>query len=191
MSKDRTTQIEQLTTESLIPYARNTRTHSESQVQQIAASIREFGFTNPVLVKEDKTIIAGHGRVLAAQMLGMTKVPCLVLDYLTDAQAKALAIADNKIPLNSGWDLDLLKIEIEELQETGMDLGLLAFTDGELASIFGSPVVAPEYTEAIADGVVQEAKFKVTLPVDDADNFEEQLDELLQKFPEAKKEKSL
>lgn len=102
-------------TDELIPYARNSRTHSPEQVQQIAASIREFGFTNPVLVDENGGIIAGHGRVLAAQLLDMEEVPTITLAGLTEAQKKAYVIADNKLALNAGWDFDMLKIEIEAL----------------------------------------------------------------------------
>lgn len=139
MSDSRTPEIEHLFTAALVPYARNTRTHTEAQVAQIAASIREFGFTNPVLVKADRTIIAGHGRIQAAQLLGLETVPCLVLDYLTDIQAKALAIADNKIPLNSGWDAELLKLEVEELKDAGVDMGLLAFGEDELRQLLFGP----------------------------------------------------
>ena len=96
--------IEQLPTDSLIPYARNTRTHSEAQVTQIAGSIREFGFTNPVLIDGQNGIIAGHGRVLAAQKLKLGTVPCIRLSYLTDTQRRAYIIADNKLALNAGWD---------------------------------------------------------------------------------------
>lgn len=190
---EKTPKIQQLKTSTLIPYARNTRTHSEAQVAQIAASIREFGFTNPVLVKADRTIIAGHGRVMAAEKLGMEAVPCLVLDYLTDVQAKALAIADNKIPLNSGWDSELLTLELTELKDAGVDMGLLAFSESELAVIFAEPIaIQPkEFDESVANGVVLEATFKVRLPADDSDSFEARLDELLREFPEAVKEKKL
>jgi ParB-like chromosome segregation protein Spo0J len=148
MPKNRTPEIQHLKTAALIPYARNARTHTEAQVAQIAASIREFGFTNPVLVKGDKTVIAGHGRLQAAHLLGLETVPCLVLDYLTDTQAKALAIADNKIPLNSGWDVDLLKLEMEELQEKGIEVALLGFSEADLATIF--PVV-PDFQPVSVD----------------------------------------
>lgn len=118
--------------ESLIPYARNSRTHSDEQVAQIAASIREFGFTNPVLVDEEGGIIAGHGRVMAARKLGMTTVPTLLLAGLTDAQKRAYVIADNKIALNAGWDEDMLAIELQELKELDFNLDLLGFTDDEI-----------------------------------------------------------
>lgn len=114
----------------LIPYINNSRTHSDEQINQIASSIKEFGFTNPVLIDGDGGIIAGHGRVMAAKKLGLDEVPCIELDYLTDAQKKAYIIADNQLPLNAGWDLDKLKIEIETLQEMDFNINLLGF-DGE------------------------------------------------------------
>jgi ParB-like chromosome segregation protein Spo0J len=110
--------IEILKTESLIPYARNSRTHSEAQVAQIAGSIREFGFTNPVLIDADNGIIAGHGRIMAAQKLGLAEVPCIRLDHLTETQRKAYIIADNKLALNSGWDEDMLALELGELKDS-------------------------------------------------------------------------
>ena len=118
----------------LIPYARNSRTHSDEQVTQIASSIKEFGFTNPVLIDKDKGIIAGHGRVMAAKKLGMKEVPCIVADGWTDAQKKAYVIADNKLALNAGWDNALLALEFAELQELGFDLSLTGFSEAELAA---------------------------------------------------------
>ena len=119
----------------LIPYARNSRTHSDEQVAQIAASIREFGFTNPVLVDGDKGIIAGHGRLLAARKLGLADVPVIELSHLTEAQRRAYVIADNKLALNAGWDLDLLKVELGGLRADGFDLGLIGFSGDELAGL--------------------------------------------------------
>jgi DNA modification methylase len=124
----------------LIPYVGNSRTHSDDQVAQIAASIREFGFTNPILLSEDSTIIAGHGRLLAAKKLGMDEVPAIYLDGLTDAQAKALVIADNKLALNAGWDLEQLTVEFKQLDEMGFDLALTGFSGDELASFLGEPL---------------------------------------------------
>ncbi len=118
------TQIELLLVSSLIPYARNSRTHSDEQVTQIAASIREFGFTNPVLIDANGTIIAGHGRVLAAKKLGLIEVPCLRLGHLTPSQIRAYVIADNKIALNAGWDDEMLKAELLTLQEEGFNTDL-------------------------------------------------------------------
>ena len=101
------TQIEYLALDALIPYARNSRTHNDAQVAQIAASIKEFGFTNPVLVDVDGGIIAGHGRVLAARKLGLSEVPCIRLGHLTETQQRAYVIADNKLALNAGWDAQM------------------------------------------------------------------------------------
>ncbi len=120
---------------ALIPFARNSRTHSDEQVAQIAASIREFGWTNPILVDGVNGIIAGHGRLMAARKLGMEQVPVIVLDHLTDAQKRALVIADNKLALNAGWDMELLSSEIEGLGEDGFDLSLLGFNEDELAAL--------------------------------------------------------
>ena len=118
--------------ESLIPYARNARIHSDAQVAQIAGSIREFGFTNPVLVDGESGIVAGHGHVLAARKLGMTEVPCIEVAYLTDAQRRAYIIADNKLALNAGWDEELLKLELADLKGGGFDLSLTGFGELEL-----------------------------------------------------------
>ena len=127
--------IEQIDIDALIPYARNSRTHSEAQVAQIAASIREFGFTNPVLIDSEGGIIAGHGRVLAARKLGMETVPAIRIDYMTEAQKRAYIIADNKLALNAGWDDELLALELGELQAEGFDLSLTGFDDDELAQL--------------------------------------------------------
>ena len=130
--------LEQRPIADLTPYARNSRTHSEAQVAQIAASITEFGFTNPVLVDAEGGIIAGHGRVLAAQSLGLESVPVLVLDHLSETQRRAYVIADNKLALNAGWDDDALRAEIEALAEGGYDLDLIGFDAGEIEALLGS-----------------------------------------------------
>lgn len=122
-------------TDSLIPYARNSRTHSDEQVAQIAASIREFGFLNPIIIDGDNGIIAGHGRVLAAQKLGIDTLPCIEASHLTDAQRKAYVIADNKLALNAGWDDELLRIELDELGEMGFDLELTGFSLDEIEEL--------------------------------------------------------
>lgn len=127
--------IEYLNTDALIPYARNSRTHSEAQVAQIAASIREFGFTNPVLVDSEDGIIAGHGRIMAARKLGLDQVPCIRLGYLTETQKRAYVIADNKLALNSGWDDEMLRLELSELQSTDFNLDLLGFSADELQAL--------------------------------------------------------
>lgn len=122
-------------TGELIPYINNSRTHSDQQVQQVAASIKEFGFTNPILIDEDSGIIAGHGRLQAAQMMGMDEVPTITLEGLTEAQRKAYVIADNQLALNAGWDLDALKVELERLGELDFDIDLLGFDDDMLAGL--------------------------------------------------------
>jgi len=138
------TQIELLLVSSLIPYARNSRTHSDEQVAQIAASIREFGFTNPVLIDANGTIIAGHGRVMAAKKLGLIEVPCLRLGHLTPSQIRAYVIADNKIALNAGWDDEMLKAELLTLQEEGFNTDLTGFSDDELNALLTVETVEGE-----------------------------------------------
>ena len=125
-------QIETVAVERLIPYARNSRTHSEAQVAQIAASIREFGFTNPVLIDAEGGIIAGHGRVMGARQLALAEVPCIRLGHLTEAQRRAYVIADNKLAANAGWDEEMLGLELRELMAAGYDVGLTGFTLPEI-----------------------------------------------------------
>ena len=119
----------------LIPYASNSRTHSEEQIAQIAASIKEFGFNNPILLDGDKGVIAGHGRLLAARKLEMDKVPTIELAHLSETKKKAYILADNKLALNAGWDMDLLSLEMGGLQDEGFDLSLIGFNETELADI--------------------------------------------------------
>src|SRR5947199_3384234 len=133
--------VERWPIERLIPYARNARTHSPAQVDQIAASIKEWGWTNPVLVGEDNTLIAGHGRVLAARKLRIPEVPVMVAIGWTEAQKKAYAIADNKLALNAGWDDELLRLELGELGDLGFELELTGFSDSEIIAL-GSNEVA-------------------------------------------------
>lgn len=132
--------------DDLLPYARNSRTHSDEQVTQIAASIREFGFTNPVLIDEHGSIIAGHGRVMAARKLKLTEVPTIKLSHLSETQRRAYVIADNKLALNAGWDEELLKVEIEELKGFDFDIGLLGFDENELKNLFPD-----EITQGLTD----------------------------------------
>ena len=129
------THIERWPTEKLVPYARNARTHSEEQLAQIAASIVEFGFTNPILAGSDGVIVAGHGRLAAAQKLGLDSVPVVVLDHLTPTQRRALIIADNRIAENAGWDDAMLRIELQSLQEDGFNLDITGFDADALAEI--------------------------------------------------------
>ena len=131
----------------LIPYVNNSRTHSDEQVTQVAASIKEFGFTNPILIDENNGIIAGHGRLMAAKKLKLEQVPTITLEGLTDAQRKAYVIADNKLALNAEWDFDLLKVEIESLQEDDFKLDLLGFDIDELSEILGFDDIAEEDEE--------------------------------------------
>lgn len=119
----------------LVPYARNARTHSDEQIGQIMASIREFGWTTPILIDGDKGIIAGHGRLLAAQRLGIKTVPVIERTDLTEAQKRAYVIADNKLALDAGWDYELLRIEFQELGDLGFDLALTGFDAGEMGNI--------------------------------------------------------
>jgi len=140
--------------EKLIPFARNARTHSDEQVAQIAASIAEFGWTNPILAGADGIVIAGHARLLAARKLGLTEVPVIVLDHLTDTQRRALVLADNRLALNAGWDEELLRLELIDLKGQEFNLDLLGFDASELADItLGRDVDQPEYDESAADDV--------------------------------------
>ena len=145
----------------LIPYVNNSRTHSEEQVNQICASINEFGFTNPLLIDEKDSIIAGHGRLLASKKLGMEEVPCIVLKGLTEAQNKANIIADNKMALNAGWDEELLKIELENLKELDFDLELTGFNVDELDDILGKNEEEVEIVEDEVPEVPEEPKAKL------------------------------
>lgn len=143
--------IEQIATAELIPYARNARTHSEIQVQQIAGSIQEFGFCNPVLIDAANGIIAGHGRVMAAQLLKLESVPCLRLSHLTDAQKRAYVLADNRIALSSGWDEEMLANELSDLHADEFDMALLGFDADELGKLlaFEAEEIEPP---VLADG---------------------------------------
>lgn len=122
-------------TSDLIPYARNSRTHSDEQVTQIASSIREFGFTNPIIIDEDNGIIAGHGRIMAANKLGMDEVPCVIVTGWTEAQKKAYVIADNKLALNAGWDEQMLALELKDLEEMDFNLELTGFSLDEIGEL--------------------------------------------------------
>ncbi len=125
--------------DKLIPYARNARTHTEEQVAQVAASIAEFGWTNPILVGADGIIIAGHARLAAARKLKMTEVPVIVLDHLTETQRRALVLADNRLALSAGWDEEMLRVELESLKEDEFDLDLVGFTEDEIEEILAGP----------------------------------------------------
>lgn len=139
-------QINEIEVSKLIPYAKNSRTHDDAQVAQIAASIKEFGWTNPILVDGDKGVIAGHGRLLAARKLGYDKVPVIELKHMTEAQKRAYVIADNKLALNAGWDNNFLALELQDLKDQDFDLTLLGFDDKELVAL-----LAPEIVEGLTD----------------------------------------
>lgn len=158
--------------EDLIPYARNSRTHSDAQVAQIAASVREFGWTNPVLVDGENGIIAGHGRVLAARKLGMEEAPCIELAGLTDTQRRAYIIADNKLALNGGWDDELLALELGELNAADFDMALVGFDAGELSAAMGLDEELDGGAPKIDEGIDYKEKFAVI--VDCADEAEQQ-----------------
>lgn len=140
--------VEYRKVEDLIPYARNARTHSDEQIAQIAASIKEFGWTNPILIDGENGIIAGHGRLAAARKLKMDKVPCIELSGLTEAQKKAYILADNRLPQNAGWDDSLLKLEIEDLKNWGVSVESLGFDDAEIKALFPDAETETENADA-------------------------------------------
>jgi DNA modification methylase len=137
-------QIEHWPIDQPIPYVRNARTHSDEQIAQVAASIVEFGWTNPILVGADRVVIAGHARLLAARKLGMTEVPVIVLGHLSEAQRRALVLTDNKLALNAGWDVEMLRVELDSLEDEGFNLEVIGFSDEELEEILRDPEEAHE-----------------------------------------------
>jgi len=154
----------QQSVEDLIPYARNARTHSDEQVDKIAASIREFGFLNPIITDGENGIVAGHGRIMAAKKLGMDKVPTVEAAHLTDAQKRAYILADNRLALDAGWDDELLRVEFTELQDAGFDLNLTGFSDDEIAALEPDP--EPEEGLTDEDAVPEEPETPVTVEGD-------------------------
>jgi DNA modification methylase len=152
-----TERFEKVGIEKLIPYARNARTHSKEQVLQLRASLREFGFVNPVIVDKDYNIIAGHGRVLAAKEEGIPDVPCVFVEHMTDAQKRAYILADNRLAMNAGWDEEMLSVEIADLQGADFDISLLGFDDKELEKL-----LAPEESD------VQDDKFDLSAALEEA-----------------------
>ena len=136
MSKT-TTEMQLISIDILVPYVNNARTHSAEQIIKLRSSLREFGFVNPIIIDRDFNVIAGHGRLMAAKEEGINEVPCVFADFLTDAQKKAYILADNRMAMDAGWDEELLKIEMEELQNLGYDLGYTGFDEKELADLFG------------------------------------------------------
>ena len=135
MSKT-TTKLEMVKVSELIPYINNARTHSQEQVNKLRSSLREFGFVNPVIIDADKNVIAGHGRLMAAKEEGITEVPCVLVDYLTEAQKKAYILADNRYAQDAGWDEELLRLEIEALEGMDFDVSLTGFNEDEISDLF-------------------------------------------------------
>ena len=131
-----TSEMQLVSIAKLVPYQNNARTHSPAQIQKLRSSLREFGFVNPVIIDRDYNVIAGHGRIAAAREEGITEVPCVFVDYLTEAQEKAYILADNRMAMDAGWDEDLLRVELEALEEMGFDLGITGFDEKELAELF-------------------------------------------------------
>jgi len=144
MSEHKDTQYFLADIDTLIPYARNARTHSDAQIAQIAASIKEFGFLSPIIIAEDNTILCGHGRFYGAKKLGLQKVPCVMESHLTETQRRAYIISDNKLSLNAGWDDEMLAVELSELQNDDFDLSLTGFDEKELADLFADDAEAQQ-----------------------------------------------
>ena len=143
--------------DKLVPYVNNARTHSAEQILKLRSSLREFGFVNPIIIDREFNVIAGHGRLMAAKEEGIEEVPCVFVDYLTDAQKKAYILADNRMAMDAGWDEELLKIEMEELQNLGYDLEFTGFDEKELADLFG-----------VDDKEVKEDEFDLTAALEKA-----------------------
>jgi len=156
--------IEQRAIDQLTEYPQNARTHSHAQIEQIAASIREFGFVNPILIGTDNRIIAGHARLRAARRLGLSEVPVIVLAHLTPKQCRALAIADNQLPLNAGWDEETLRLELAALQDEDFDLQLMGFDEAELERLLAEQVASAELADV--DAVPTIPRVPVTQPGD-------------------------
>jgi DNA modification methylase len=133
-----TERFEKVNIDRLVPYARNARTHSKEQILQLRSSLREFGFVNPVIVDKDLNIIAGHGRIMAAKEEGLTEIPCVFVEHLTEAQKKAYILADNRLALSAGWDEELLALEFADLKDLGFDLGLTGFDEKEIEKLFAA-----------------------------------------------------
>lgn len=161
----------------LIPYANNARTHSEEQVNQIASSIKEFGFNNPILVDEQGGVIAGHGRLKAAKKLGLKVVPTIELSGLSDTQKKAFILADNRIALNSGWDIDLLRMELRELQDTDL-APITGFSDEELNALLCGTTEAVEEEEELEKEEADSFNLTLSIPIE----YKEQVQDFVKSF---------
>ena len=154
-----TERFEKVDIDKLIPYARNARTHSKEQVTQLRSSLREFGFVNPVIIDHEYNIIAGHGRILAAKAEGMSEVPCVFVEHLTEAQKKAYIIADNRLALNAGWDNELLALEFADLKDIGFDIELMGFDPGEIKKLFAGETGDVEDDDFDLSAALEEAAF--------------------------------
>lgn len=177
-------QIQSKSLDKLIPYEFNNRNHSEEQVDLIANSIKQFGFNQPIVIDESNIILVGHGRLLAAQKLGLKEVPIVQLKDLSEEQKKAYRILDNKLQNDSTWNFNNLELELGFLEDEGFDLE--AWGLDELKS-FLDPIEGKEFDESIADGLEASITFKIKIHNEDANAFEFDLDKLLKKFPRAEK----
>ena len=177
-------QIIQRNVLELIPYVNNSRTHSDEQVIQIASSIKEFGFTNPILTDGENGIIAGHGRLMAAKKLGLKEVPTIELSHLSEAQKKAYIIADNRLALNSSWDNDLLALELGELSDDGFDLDLLGFDDTELSLLDDEAVEHIEIKDIQED--YEKKEIIIEFNADDVIDMVNDIDLIIKKYSNAK-----
>ena len=139
-----TTEFQLVSTDKLIPYVNNARTHSPEQIMKLRSSLREFGFVNPVIIDREFNVLAGHGRIQAAKAENITEVPCVFADHLTEAQKKAYILADNRMALDAGWDEELLAVEMQELQDLGFDLSMTGFSEDELAELFANDAEGEE-----------------------------------------------
>jgi hypothetical protein len=188
--------IEKIPTDKLIPYARNAKKHDAAQVSKLAGSIREFGFNNPVLIDKDNGIIAGHGRVMAAQQLGLADVPCIRLGHLTDNQRKAYILADNRLAeIGGGWDQEMLGIELSDLREADFDLDLVGFEGSEIEHFLNPPELSQDVLQGGDQGKT---------PADQLENYEnstirqivlimgaEEFEEVMKNLGDIKKERGL
>lgn len=160
------TQFVMRTTDSLIPYARNARTHSPDQIAKLAGSIKEFGFLSPVVISADGGILAGHGRVMAAQKLGLAEIPCIMENHLTETQRRAFILADNRLALDAGWDNDMLALELKDLADLNFDLNMLGFTEDEISALQNLGDDLPDIPTDDAPVAVEETTNPVTQPGD-------------------------
>lgn len=163
----------------LIPYARNARTHSDEQVAQIAASIREFGFNAPVLIDGQGGIIAGHGRVMAARKLGLESVPTIALPHLSDVQKRAYILADNKLAQNSGWNNEMLQLELEEIAADGLDISLAGFSDEEFEGLLAGDDSGDDGAGAVDQGIDYKQAFSIIVVCGGEQDQKEKYDFLL------------